>query len=399
MIELADVRAAEARLSPRLRVTPFLHSRVLSAMTGAHVLVKFENHQFTASFKERGALNKLLTLTDAERARGVSAMSAGNHAQGVAYHARQLGIPAVIIMPAHTPSVKVEHTRAHGAEVILAGETLAEANAEAERVTAERGLTFIHPFDDPMVMAGQGTMALEMLAVEPDLQVIVAPIGGGGLISGVATAAKGLRPGIEVYGVQASCYPSMLCAMRGEPPVGTGNTIAEGIAVKYPGRLTTEVVRARVDEVLVVDEPRLEQAVALYLFIEKTVAEGAGAAPLAALLAYPERFAGKKVGLVLSGGNIDPRLLASVIMRELIREGRVVTLRLPISDRPGTLAQVTAVLRDCGANIMEIQHHRTLLALPAKEASLEISFEARDREHGESVVAALVAAGFTPQVL
>jgi threonine dehydratase len=399
MLTLADVLAAEERLSTRLRPTPFLHSRVLSAMTGATVVVKFENHQFTASFKERGALNKLLTLTEAERVRGVSAMSAGNHAQGVAYHAKQLGIPAVIVMPAHTPSVKVEHTRAHGAEVVLAGETLAEASEAATRITAERGLTFVHPFDDPMVMAGQGTMALEMLAAEPDLDVLVAPIGGGGLIAGLATAAKGVCPGIEVIGVQAACYPSMLCAMRGEPPVGTGNTIAEGIAVKYPGALTTEVVKALVDKVLTVDEPRLEQAVALYLFIEKTVAEGAGAAPLAALLEYPRRFAGKKVGLVLSGGNIDPRLLASVIMRELIREGRVVTLRLPISDRPGTLAQVTAVLRDCGANIMEIQHHRTLLALPAKEASLEISFEARDREHGQSVVAALTAAGFAPQVL
>jgi threonine dehydratase len=238
-----------------------------------------------------------------------------------------------------------------------------------------------------------------MLDAVPDLDVVVAPIGGGGLISGVATAAKGVRPDIEVVGVQAACYPSMLCAMRGEPPEGTGNTIAEGIAVKYPGTLTTEVVRARVDAVLTVDEARLEQAVALFLSVEKTVAEGAGAAPLAALLEYPGRFAGKKVGLILSGGNIDPRLLASVIMRELIREGRVVTIRLPIFDRPGALAQVTAVLRDSGANIMEIQHHRTLLALPAKEASLEIVFEARDREHGRSVVAALTAAGFRPEVV
>lgn len=399
MIELADVLAARERLSPRLAPTPFLQSQVLSAMTGAAVWVKFENHQFTASFKERGALNKLLTLSETERSRGVSAMSAGNHAQGVAYHAKNLGIPAVIVMPAHTPSVKVEHTRAHGAEVVLAGETLAEATEAAHRITAERGLTFVHPFDDPMVMAGQGTVALEMLDAVPDLDVIVTPIGGGGLISGVATAAKGVRPGIEVVGVQAACYPSMLCAMRGEPPEGTGNTIAEGIAVKYPGKLTTEVVKARVDAVLTVDEPRLEQAVALLLSVEKTVAEGAGASPLAALLEYPGRFAGKKVGLILSGGNIDPRLLASVIMRELIREGRVVTIRLPIFDRPGALVQVTAVLRDSGANIMEIQHHRTLLALPAKEASLEIVFEARDREHGRSVVAALTAAGFQPEVL
>uniref|UniRef100_I2Q3M6 Threonine dehydratase, medium form n=1 Tax=Desulfovibrio sp. U5L TaxID=596152 RepID=I2Q3M6_9BACT len=399
MIELDDVRAAAERLAPRLRPTPFLHSRVLSELTGAHVMVKFENHQFTASFKERGALNKLLTLDADQRARGVSAMSAGNHAQGVAYHAKQLGIPATIVMPAATPSVKVEHTKAHGATVILAGETLAEANAEAERVTRERSLTFIHPFDDPEVMAGQGTVALEMLDVCPDLEAIVCPIGGGGLISGVATAAKGVRPGIEVVGVQAACYPSMLCELRGEPLQGEGNTIAEGIAVKFPGKLTSEVVRARVDAVLLVEEPQLEEAVALYLFVEKTVAEGAGAAALAALLARPTRFKNRKVGLILSGGNIDPRLLAQVITRQLIRDGRIVTLRLTLGDRPGGLARVTGVLRDLGANIMEIQHHRMLLALPAKEASIEISFEARDREHGQSVVDALRAAGFTPVVV
>ncbi|MHC1713379.1 MAG: threonine ammonia-lyase [Solidesulfovibrio sp.] len=397
MIELDDVKAAEKRLAPRLRPTPFLHSRVLSELTGAFILVKFENHQFTASFKERGALNKLLTLDPQQREQGVSAMSAGNHAQGVAYHAKQLGIPATIIMPATTPSVKVEHTRAHGATVVLAGETLAEANEEATRITAEQGLTFIHPFDDPQVMAGQGTVALEMLAETPDLDVIVCPIGGGGLISGVATAAKGIKPGIEIVGVQAACYPSMLCELRGEPHQGHGNTIAEGIAVKFPGKLTSEVVRARVDTVLLAGEAQLEQAVALYLFIEKTVAEGAGAAALAAVLGHPNRFKGRKVGLILSGGNIDPRLLASVIMRQLIREGRVVTLRIPLSDRPGGLAKVTGVLRDLGANIMDIQHHRTLLALPAKEAIIEISFEARDREHGLAVVDALRAAGFSPE--
>ncbi len=399
MIELDDVQAAARRLAPRLRPTPFLPSQVLSELTGARVMVKFENHQFTASFKERGALNKLLTLDAGQRARGVSAMSAGNHAQGVAYHAKKLGIPATIVMPAATPSVKVEHTQAHGATVILAGETLAEADAEAKRVTEERGLTFIHPFDDPQVMAGQGTVALEMLDTSPDLDVIVSPIGGGGLISGVATAAKGMRSDIEVIGVQAACYPSMLCELRGEPLQGCGNTIAEGIAVKYPGRLTSEVVRARVDAVLLVEEAQLEQAVALYLFVEKTVAEGAGAAALAALLARPERFKGRKVGLILSGGNIDPRLLAQVITRQLIRDGRIVTLRIPLSDRPGGLAKVTAVLRDFGANVIEIQHHRTLLALPAKEASIEISFETRDREHAKSIVDALRVAGFAPSIV
>ena len=399
MIELDDVRAAAARLALRLRPTPFLASRVLSEMTGAQVLVKFENHQFTASFKERGALNKLLCLDADQRARGVSAMSAGNHAQGVAYHAKELGIPATIVMPAATPSVKVEHTRAHGATVILAGETLSEANAEAQRITQEKGLVFIHPYDDPEVMAGQGTVALEMLEAVPDLDTIVVPIGGGGLISGVATAAKGLRPDIEVVGVQAACYPSMLCALRGEPLQGAGNTIAEGIAVKYPGQLTTEVIRARVDDVLLVEESQLEEAVALYLFIEKTVAEGAGAAPLAALLARPGKFRNRKVGLILSGGNIDPRLLAQVITRQLIREGRIATLRIPLSDRPGGLAKVTSVMRDFGANIIEIQHHRTLLALPAKEASIEVSFEAREREHAQSIVDALRAAGFNPAIV
>ena len=399
MIEIEDVRAAAARLTPRLRLTPFLQSHVLSEMTGAQVMVKFENHQFTASFKERGALNKLLTLSDAQRARGVCAMSAGNHAQGVAYHAKLLDVPATIVMPAGTPTVKVEHTRAHGATVVLAGETLAEANAEAQRITEERGLVFIHPFDDPDVMAGQGTVALEMLDAVPDLDAIVVPIGGGGLISGVATAAKGVSPGIEVVGVQAACYPSMLCALRDEPLQGGGNTIAEGIAVKYPGKLTTEVIRARVDEVLLVEESQLEAAVALYLFVEKTVAEGAGAAPLAALLARPGKFRGRKVGLILSGGNIDPRLLAQVITRQLIREGRIVTLRIPLNDRPGGLAKVTAVLRDFGANIIEIQHHRTLLALPAKEASIEITFETREREHAHTIVDALRAAGFLPVIV
>jgi threonine dehydratase len=399
MIELEDVRDAAARLAPRLRPTPFLPSRVLSEMTGAQVLVKFENHQFTASFKERGALNKLLCLDKAQRARGVSAMSAGNHAQGVAYHAKELGIPATIVMPAATPTVKVEHTRAHGATVILVGENLAEANAEAQRITEKQGLVFIHPYDDPEVMAGQGTVALEMLDAVPDLEAMVVPIGGGGLISGVATAAKGVRPDIEIVGVQAACYPSMLCAMRGEPLQGGGNTIAEGIAVKYPGQLTTEVIKARVDEVLLVEEPQLEEAVALYLFVEKTVAEGAGAAPLAALLARPARFRNRKVGLILSGGNIDPRLLAQVITRQLIREGRIVTLRIPLSDRPGGLAKVTAVLRDFGANIIEIQHHRTLLDLPAKEAIIEVTFESREREHAQSIVDALRAAGFLPTIV
>lgn len=396
MIELRDVQDAAGRLAGRVVNTPFLHSRVLSQVTGADIHVKFENHQFTASFKERGALNRLLLLSPRERARGVAAMSAGNHAQGVAYHARQLAIPATIVMPLATPTVKVEHTRAHGAEVVLAGASLAEAQEEAARLTAERGLTFIHPFDDEGVMAGQGSVALEMLAGQPGLEVVVVPIGGGGLISGVATAIKGLAPHIQVVGVQAADYPSMVLALRGDPPAGGGNTIAEGIAVKYPGLLTREVVRERVDEVLLVSEADLEHAIALYLSVEKTVAEGAGAAGLAAVLAHPDRFRGLRVGLIISGGNIDPRLLASVIMRELVRDGRIVTLRVPIADQPGLLARVTGCMSAAGANILEVQHRRTLLNLPAKEAVVELTFEARDRAQAEDIVAAVRAAGFAP---
>lgn len=399
MISLEDVQAAAARLEGRLIRTPFLHSQVLSQVTGACLFVKFENHQFTASFKERGALNKLSLLDDRARRRGVCAMSAGNHAQGVAYHAKKLGIPATIVMPRATPTVKVEHTRAHGATVVLAGDTLAEAQEEAARLTAENDLTFIHPYDDPAVMAGQGSVALEMLAVEPDLDVIAVPIGGGGLISGVATAAKGLKPGIRVLGVQAEGYPSMLAALKGEEPQGAGDTIAEGIAVKYPGMLTREVVRKRVDAVLLVGEADLEHAIALYLNVEKTVAEGAGAAALAAVLAHPGEFRGKRVGLILSGGNIDPRLLASVIMREMVREGRLVTVLIPIADRPGLLARVTSVLSQEGANILEVRHNRTLLACPAKQAFVELTFEARDAGHAEAVVQALQAAGFTPRIV
>ncbi len=394
MIGLDDVRAAAARLAEHLAPTPLAPSRTLSEVTGATIAVKFENLQFTASFKERGALNRLLTLDPGERARGVCAMSAGNHAQAVAYHAHRLGIAATIVMPSFTPFVKIDHTRRHGAEVVLAGESLAEAGDEALRLTSQRGLTFIHPYDDPLVIAGQGTAALEILAARPDIDTLVVPIGGGGLISGMATAAKALKPGISVVGVQASSYPAMLCALRGEALKGDGNTIAEGIAVKYPGRLTTEIVRARVDEVLVVDEPALERAVALYLNVEKTVAEGAGAAALAAVLTYPDKFRGRVLALVLSGGNIDPRLLASVLTRELVRERRIVTVRVAIHDRPGALARVTAAVAGAGANIIEVRHQRTLLALPAKDAALELTFEAHDHQHTEAVIAAIAAAGF-----
>jgi threonine dehydratase len=398
-ITLADVRAAQTRIAGQLSNTPCLHSRTLSRLTGAEIYIKFENLQFTASFKERGALNRLLQLTEDERHRGVCTMSAGNHGQAVAYHAQRLGIPATIVMPRHTPLVKVQHTRSHGANVVLHGDTLAEAFEHSQRILGEQQLTFVHPYDDPQVMAGQGTVALEMLAAEPDLQQLVVPIGGGGLISGMAVAAKAIAPGIAVVGVQSTSYPSMPAALTGAEALCHGNTIAEGIAVKWPGLLTREVVRALVDEIVLVNENELESGIALLLNVEKTVAEGAGAASLAAILAQPGRYRGHKVGVVLSGGNIDPRLLASVIMRELVRDQRIVTLRMPIADQPGALSRVTHVIGEHGGNILDVFHRRLSSNLPAKSASLELSFESRDSGHAEAIIAAVRAAGFEPVVL
>jgi threonine dehydratase len=398
-ITLEDVRAARARIGEQLSNTPCLRSRTLSQLTGAEIYIKFENLQFTASFKERGALNRLLQLDATERARGVCTMSAGNHGQAVAYHAHRLGIPATIVMPRHTPFVKVQHTRSHGATVVLYGDTLAEAFEHSLNIRAEQGLTLVHPFDDPQVMAGQGTIALEMLAAQPQLEQLVVPIGGGGLISGVAVAAKALAPKIEVIGVQSSSYPSMPAALAGTEALCQGNTIAEGIAVKSAGVLTREVVRVLVDEILLVDESELERGIALLLNVEKTVAEGAGAASLAAVLSQPERFRGRKTGLILSGGNIDPRLLASVIMRELVREQRIVTLRIPIADQPGALSRVTHVIGEQGGNILDVFHRRLSMNVPAKSATLELSFESRDAGHAETIVAAVRAAGFDPAVL
>ena len=398
-ITIEDVRAAHKRIGEQLSNTPCLHTRTLSQLTGAEIYLKFENLQFTASFKERGALNRLLQLDEAERRRGVCTMSAGNHGQAVAYHAHRLGIPATIVMPRHTPFVKVQHTRSHGATVVLHGETLAEAFEHSLKIRAEQGLTLVHPFDDPQVMAGQGTLALEMLATQPDLEQLVVPIGGGGLISGVAVAAKSLAPKIQVIGVQSSSYPSMPAALAGDEALCQGNTIAEGIAVKTAGLLTRAVVRALVDEILLVDENQLERGIALLLNVEKTVAEGAGAASLAAVLSQPERFRGHKVGVILSGGNIDPRLLASVIMRELVREQRIVTLRIPIADQPGALSRVTHVIGEQGGNILDVFHRRLSMNVPAKSATLELSFESRDAGHAETIVAAVRAAGFDPAVL
>ena len=398
-ISMEDVRAAQARISDQLPITPCLHSRTLSELTGAQLYIKFENLQFTASFKERGALNRLLQLTPAERARGVCTMSAGNHGQAVAYHAHRLGIPATIVMPRHTPFVKVEHTRSHGAEVVLYGDTLSEASEHAHEIMQARQLVFVHPYDDPAVMAGQGTTAIEMLAAAPQLEALIVPIGGGGLISGMAVAGRALKPALELIGVQTERYPSMPSALRGQEAVGQGNTIAEGIAVKTAGRLTREVVRAMVQDIVLVSESQLERGIALLLNVEKTVAEGAGAAALAAVLSQPERYRGRHVGLVLSGGNIDPRLLASVIMRELVRAQRIVTLGIPIHDQPGVLARVTQVVGEQGGNILDVFHRRLSTNLPAKSATLELSFEARDARHAQDVVAAIRAAGFEPSVL
>jgi threonine dehydratase len=393
-ITLADVERAAAVISGAVLDTDFDHSRTLSQMLGAEVWLKFENLQFTASFKERGALNKLTALTAEERSRGVIAMSAGNHAQGVAYHARRLGIAATIVMPEATPTVKVANTRAHGAQVIVTGTTLDEAAAFARQRAREKGHVFIHPYDDPLIMAGQGTIALEMLRNVPSLDVLVVPIGGGGLISGIAVAAKAMKPSIEIVGVEAELYPSMLNRIDGGSRPCRGDTLAEGIAVKSPGDLTGQVIRALVSEILLVSEVELENAVTLLIEIEKTVVEGAGAAGLAAMLQHPARFRGKTVGLVLCGGNIDTRLLAGVLTRELAREGRLSELDVDLPDRPGQLARLTAAIAEAGANVIEVVHQRVFTDTPAKSAAARFVIETRDRAHLEATIVSLRTAGF-----
>ncbi|WOH81636.1 threonine ammonia-lyase [Bradyrhizobium sp. BEA-2-5] len=394
-ITLADIRRAADVIRDAVMVTACNESRTLGEICGCRLFLKFENLQFTATFKERGALNRLQALSPAERKRGVIAMSAGNHAQGVAYHAKRLGIPATIVMPIGTPMVKIENTRHHGAEVIITGQTLEECFAFVGSHAAQKGLILIHPYDDPLIIAGQGTIGLEMLATVPELDILVVPIGGGGLISGIATAAKTLKPSIQIVGVQAQLYPSMYNAVKGEQLPMRGDTLAEGIAVKAPGQITTKIVRELVDDIALVNEAELERAVATLISIEKTVVEGAGAACLAALMSDPSRFAGQKVGLVLSGGNIDTRLIASVLTRELAREGRLTQLALDIVDRPGQLAAVSILLADAGANIIEVSHQRTFSDLPAKATLLELVIETRDRAHLEDVLARLSAEGFT----
>jgi threonine dehydratase len=392
------VRAAASVLSDQVIDTPCLYSRTLSAITGAEVYLKFENLQFTASFKERGALVKLASLSPQERAAGVLAVSAGNHAQGVAYHAKRLGIRSVIVMPLHTPHVKVEHTRAFGAEVILAGASFDEAKAHGLALAAERKLSLVHPYDDERVISGQGTVALEMLAREPALEVLLVPVGGGGLIAGMAVAAKSVKPGIELYGVQSESFPSMYCALRGETAGFTSNTIAEGIAVKQPGVLTLPLVRELTRGIVLVGEGEIEHAIVLLLEIEKTVVEGAGAAGLAALLAHPERFRGRRVGIVLSGGNIDPLMLSVIIERGMVRAGRLARLTVELRDLPGALATVTACLADANANIEEVHHQRAFTNLPLQTAEVDFVLQTRGREHIEEIIRVLRAAGFAARI-
>lgn len=390
-----DVYQAALRIAPWIVKTPFVYSKTLSQKLGAEVWLKFENLQFTASFKERGALNKILTLSAAERERGVIAASAGNHAQGVAYHAAQNGITATIVMPESTPNMKVERVREHGARVVLAGADFAAAASEMRRLAAAEGLTLVHPFDDPAVIAGQGTLALEMLQAEPSLDTLLVPIGGGGLMAGCALAARALNPAIRLVGVQSALYPGMACATGRYPgPVPTGSTVAEGIAVIEPGQLTRQIVGALVDEVVVVDESAIEQAIALLLGVEKTLCEGAGAAGIAAMLARPELFAGRKVGVVLSGGNIDTRVLVSVLQRHLTRTGRMVRIRVELPDRPGSLAQLTTIIADHGGNIYELCHERFAAASLAKESAVTIDVELRDATDLQPMMQRLQACGF-----
>ncbi len=393
-VTLDDVRAAAARIAGAVIHTPTLESRTLSEITGARVFLKFENLQFTAAYKERGALNRLLTLTDEERARGVIAASAGNHAQGLAYHGRRLGIPVTIVMPVPTPIIKIQQTEGHGATVILHGERFDDAQAHAVDIGAVRGLTFVHPFDDPRVIAGQGTIALEMLADAPDIDTLVVPIGGGGLISGMGVAARGLKPQIDLVGVQAELYPSMYNRLRGLKLPCEGDTLAEGIAVRQPGALTSEITRELLDEILLVPERELERALSLLLTIEKTVVEGAGAAGLAALLNQPGRFRDRNVGIVLTGGNIDTRLLANVLLRDLARSGRLARLRIRLKDRPGALFHVAQVFHEMQVNIIEVSHQRIFTTLPAKGLITDIECETRDRAHLERLIDALGRAGY-----
>ena len=398
MITLESIRAAAGRIAGAVERTPFLPSQTLSRLTGCELYLKFENLQFTASFKERGALNKLLALSDAERRRGVIAMSAGNHAQAVAYHAARLGIPAQIVMPKGSPNTKIRNTRVHGATVLLEGETLADAARHAQALAARDGLAFVHPYEDELIISGQGTVGLEMLEALPALDVLAIPVGGGGLIAGVATVARALNPKIRIFGVESRTYPSMHQRLAGEPVKVGGDTIAEGIAVKDVGDLAFEIVRKEVEDVLVVAEETIERAIVALIEIEKTVAEGAGAAALAALLEHPQRFAGKRVGIPVSGGNIDSRVLASVLMRGLVRDARLVRLRVTMPDVSGSLAKVAQLIADAGGNIVEVQHQRIFGTASVRSPEVEFLIETRDSEHTRALVRSLEEKGIRVSV-
>ncbi len=403
-LKLDDVRAAHERVRGSVVRTPTLHSKTLSAITGAEVWLKFENLQFTAAYKERGALNKLLQLGDNARKNGVIAASAGNHAQGLAYHGGQLGIPVTIVMPVSTPIVKVQQTKGHGAEVILIGEDFDAAYAHARQLEQEKGLTFVHPFDDPDIMAGQGTVALEMLEDAPDLDMIIVPVGGGGLVSGVAIAAKGVKPSIQVIGVQSNRYPAMYCIKTGQKIAGGGDTLAEGIAVKIPGAISRKIVLSLVDEMRIVSEAIIEEAISLLLDVEKTVVEGAGAAGLATLLPakngqFRPEFEGRKVGVILSGGNIDPRFLANVILRNLARTGKIGRISVLLDDKVGALHTLSGIFTDNGANIIEVSHQRIFGVLSAKSTQTEIEYEIRDEAAVDKLLADIEAAGYAYEVI
>ena len=393
-LTIDDIRAAAARLHGEVSETPCLPSRTLGEMAGCEVFLKFENHQFTASFKERGALNKMAQLTADERARGVLAVSAGNHAQGVAYHAQRMRIPATIVMPRFAPSVKVERTRGFGAAVLLEGDTFDDARTHGLALARARGLTVVHPYDDLAVAAGQGTIAIEMLAQQPQIDTLIVAIGGGGLISGVATAAKAIRPGIEVIGVQTERFPAVWNAVHGEHRECQQATIADGIAVKLPGALTLPLITERVNDVLLVGEDDIEQSILLLLEIEKTVVEGAGAVGLAALMKYRERFEGRKVGLILCGGNIEPLVLAEIIQRGMVKSGRLARLRLDVRDVPGALADVATLLGKLGANIDEVQHQRAFTLLSVERAQIEVVVQTRGAAHIEEILVAMRSHGY-----
>jgi threonine dehydratase len=393
-VTLDEIKVARQVIEGHVLRTPTLPAPNLSALTGAEVYVKYENLQVTNSFKDRGAFVKLASLSEAERKHGVIAISAGNHAQSVAYHAARLKIPATIVMPVTTPFVKVQATKAHGADVLLEGETLSEAQARADALAAEHHLTWVHPYDDVTIIAGQGTIALEMLEAVPDLDVLVVPIGGGGLIAGTAIAARGVKPKIDMIGVECALYPSMWNALQGTNlPLG-GLTLAEGIAVKDVGALTLPIARELLTDIVLVDEAHLERAVNAYLCLQKTIAEGAGAAGLAAMLAEPKRFRRKKVGLILSGGNIDPRIVASIIVRELERGDRIVSFRVTVHDRPGVLGEIATRLGELGANILEVDHRRLFLDVPAKGAKLDVTIETRDAAHAQAILQSLATDGY-----